>query len=411
MDSPFKPLSGQRWLPFKNVGKLPIPPFAVMAIVSDGKEGFRTPSGGTPPGGDGTEEHNGSYVIRCDRPSSGTVSELFQDAGDVLINGPLEVQPGRYGEGTQDYPALALIRVDENLRPGVYLGYGNSNDTSGLTENEIRTRNFDKLRRFTLELGGGAFRFVGFNGCPKTEFTDPEFPQIKYRVGLVAPAYKDLAYRFASNNNAWTTTEAHSLVALGDLTMGSGFDFDAETVVDDGERKTVGVRLRAGGVYSVSLSGRIRSSDAPAFGMIGLVVASNREGRLPSDRVDINTLGDVPFLDGPGHPPSGALRLHNSLKLFASQVVDTQLIHTEGDDAFIYDRDPKEVGRAWMQVGGTAMMAGQPGDSFVVANPTPYEITALDLLFCVQSLPYRGYLQSFFDRIAAGETNSGQTQT
>lgn len=392
MDTPFRPSDGQRWLPFKNVGDKTIPAFGVLTASSEKSKVAPTTV-------TGVSEIDGSYVLRGQSTNASNVLELYQDAGSVFLNSEMPVKPDGFGRCTQDYPAMALIRVDKELRPGVFVGYGSSED-----------RDSTKYKHFALELGGGAFRFLGFDGCPETQYKDPASPGVKFRVGLVTAAYKDLAPRFGAIGTA-TTIEGHSLMSIADAHRvdGSAFDFDpaySGVISGTGANLIAGFKLRAQGAYIVSASATVSSNDAPAGALIGFTVLTDRAGFTEAERAQLTDLADLPTGTGPSGV-GASLGGISSIPLYTSQKVDTQLYHTENEDAEIYYRETQEKYRFKSQVAGTSIFTAFAGDSIVIANQTPYSVLAQNLRFIIHSIPTRGYAVNFFSRIAEESAHGG----
>ncbi|MCC9608511.1 hypothetical protein LOC68_09905 [Blastopirellula sp. JC732] len=156
-----------RWLPFVNRGTREIPPFAVMAPATI------SPSSSLKLGAVETADDDACLRLA---PVDEAHAQL-QDAGLLFVNGPQTVPVRRRGNCVQSGVIQALVRQDESdgidhralVRPDVLLG---------ATED-----------CFALGAGGSAYRFLGFEGCPATEYRDPANLQQRYRIGWVTPSY------------------------------------------------------------------------------------------------------------------------------------------------------------------------------------------------------------------------------
>ncbi|MFI4875944.1 MAG: hypothetical protein ACIALR_11420 [Blastopirellula sp. JB062] len=153
--------AAERRLPFANQGGRTIPPFAVMA----------------PDQADAVESIDHEGVLRMGPPTQRHVAT--QDAGWLMTNGPYAIPPNARGSCLQGEIVQALIRQDRAagqaslLAPGAALGVQRDS--------------------FGLVAGGGAFRFLGYAGCPASDFRDVGRPQDRFRVGWVAPSYASAA--------------------------------------------------------------------------------------------------------------------------------------------------------------------------------------------------------------------------
>lgn len=85
-----------RWLPVFNATspKETIPGFALMAVA-------------------GGVVLNGQHVFNVAKHDSGIASESNQFPSRMIFNGPTPIPPERYGQGTQDCPARALIEAED----------------------------------------------------------------------------------------------------------------------------------------------------------------------------------------------------------------------------------------------------------------------------------------------------------
>ena len=78
---------GRRWLSIRNDSGEEIPPFAVLRLT-------------------GLESRSGQTVFVVSKPDATTVADsLMGDRSKILVNGPQRILDGKYGAGTQEYPA------------------------------------------------------------------------------------------------------------------------------------------------------------------------------------------------------------------------------------------------------------------------------------------------------------------
>ncbi|EAQ81655.1 hypothetical protein [Blastopirellula marina] len=160
-------ISARSWLSFVNRGSQEIPPFAVMSPATIAARSS------TKLGAIETADQDALLRLALvDAPHA-----AFQDAGLLFVNGPQAVPPGTRGSCSQGAIVQALIRQDASdgvdhralVRPDSLLGA--AADCLGLIA------------------GGTAFRFLGFDGCPTTDYRDRRQPQQRFRVGWVTPSF------------------------------------------------------------------------------------------------------------------------------------------------------------------------------------------------------------------------------
>ncbi|UUO04618.1 hypothetical protein M4951_14590 [Blastopirellula sp. J2-11] len=160
-------ISAPRWLSFVNRGSQEIPPFAVMSPATIAARSS------TKLGAIETADQDALLRLALvDAPHA-----AFQDAALLFVNGPQAVPPATRGSCSQGAIVQALIRQDASdgvdhqalVRPDSLLGA--AGDCLGLIA------------------GGSAFRFLGFDGCPTTDYRDRRQPQQRFRVGWVTPSF------------------------------------------------------------------------------------------------------------------------------------------------------------------------------------------------------------------------------
>lgn len=159
--------SALRWLPFVNRGAREIPPFAVMAPATI------SPGSSLKLGAIETADQDACLSLApVDAPHA-----QLQDAALLFVNGPQAVPVRRRGNCVQSGVIQALVRQDDGdgidhrtlVRPDVLLGAAEDS--------------------FALGAGGSAYRFLGFHGCPATEYRDPANLHQRFRIGWVTPSY------------------------------------------------------------------------------------------------------------------------------------------------------------------------------------------------------------------------------
>lgn len=103
-------LADIRWRPVRNTTDETIPPFAVMAFYAsrraDGSV-YRPYEDGEQSNLSSQEVRDGQVIWLVKKP--GEQDEALQQPALLIFNSALEIAPGQYGLGTQDWPAPALM--------------------------------------------------------------------------------------------------------------------------------------------------------------------------------------------------------------------------------------------------------------------------------------------------------------
>ncbi|MEW4564723.1 hypothetical protein AB1K70_19440 [Bremerella sp. JC770] len=340
MDSPSRPTDAQRWLRFRNTGTDIIPPFAVIGPQHDRDQAY-----------DAVESNKTvDFALRLGRPHAAVTRD--QDASLFYINGSLEVRPNHFARCTQTGMMQALIGYPTDSLPA--WGDGLSMDTS------------QSSTPFYLVPGGGAYKFIDFDGCPKTTFKDSTRTGYTFKVGWIVPA------SVSSVLNGMVITDDGTLTTLetGDILPFDGRDNPAISsfgsipayTSEQGELEDRGFfRVTATGYYLLNASARIRALDAPINGNIGgglqLTCRTNRIGPdefQTADQIEAATAaGDLEEIT------TSFLRLHAE-----EQPADTQMVEGEAT----------ENHRHWQTVTGSTVLSLTEGELFFIYNPTGYQL-------------------------------------
>lgn len=349
MDSPRRPDDMQRWFRFKNVGTAKIPAYAVIGPQADSQDEY-----------DAIETSSEvDYQLRLGRASA--ASSQGQDASLFYFNGSQEIQPKKLGRCTQYGMMQALIGYPTDSPPS--WGDGLSIDTSQTST------------PFYLVPGSGAYRFIDFDGCPKTTFKDSTRTGYTFKVAWIVPASQGTVLDGAIIKDAGTdvTLEAGGILLYSgsnsenpDLVpfgLSDALPYSSET----NDLKTRGFhRINTTGNYLLNFTARIRSTDSDINTSIPstlrLTVRTNRVGE--SDV--FNTADQVEALAAAGElDEESADYIFRKLQVTAEeQPADTNLVEGE----------VTEKRRHYQTVTGSTVLSLTEGELLFIYNPTSYEI-------------------------------------
>lgn len=347
MDSPSRPADAQRWLRFQNMATEAIPPFAVI---------------GPQPGEDDTVDAIASsntldFALRLGR--SHTAARHPQDAGLYYVNGSHEIPPKTLGRCTQTGMMQALIGYPSDKPPA--WGDGLSIDTS------------QKKTPFYLVPGAGAFKFIDFDGCPKTQFKDEARTGYKFRVAWIVPTSQATTLDGAILKDSQTL----ATLAGGDLLSFSGRDNPelirfglSENLPFSSETQSLLARgfhrINTTGHYLLTFTARIRGTDADVNTNIPsnliLTCRTNRIGNS-SEFYTADQVESLAASDGLSESDDD-YDLHTLCVEAEDQPADTQL--NEGETV--------EVHRHWQTVSGSTVLSMSEGELFFIYNSTLHEI-------------------------------------
>ncbi len=345
MNYPTDPLAQQRHLAFKNVSRERIPGFAIIGPQEDtGGEIDAILS-----------DDNIDYALRLGRASA--VATSGQDAGLFYINGPQPVEPKSAGKCYQAGMMQALIGYDEDSPPA--WGDGLSIDTSQTST------------PFYLVPGGGAYKFIDFDGCPKTTFKDSQRTGYKFRVGWIVPASQSTALDgvIIKDNGTLATLEAGDILPLSgrdNPTLATfGLSDSLSTTTEATSLRTRGFyRVNTTGNYLFNFTARIRSTDSDinvnVSGNLKLYCRTNRIGN--SD--EFYTADQIESTTGDGSLDGDDFAFHNLRVGAEDQPADTNLVEGE----------VTEKHRHWQTVSGSTVLSMTEGELLFIYNPTGYEL-------------------------------------
>lgn len=361
MDSPSRPNDAQRWLRFKNVASETIPPFAVVGPQLDRDDTF-----------DAVETSSDlDFALRLGRPHA--AAPRGQDASLFYINGSQEIAPNRLGRCTQTGMMQALIGYESDKPPT--WGESLAIDTS------------QAKAPFYLVPGAGAYKFIDFDGCPRTTFKDPTRTGSTFRVGWVVPASNTFgAGGLRIVDDVPLVTLASGEVMKSDTLdevdyVSYGYQNDRRFELTDTDfvqaRQRGFYRIDVPGIYLLTLSASIRSTDVPVHGNYIEEGTGSYTPKIVArtTRVDRSTSTIPPTqeaVDGLLNASGGFyFDAYSSPHRF-----NTLLLHTPEQAADTHKEDGEIVvnRRLWHSVSGSDVFEFAAGDYFFIYNPTPYEI-------------------------------------
>ncbi|QDU75427.1 hypothetical protein Pan97_24590 [Bremerella volcania] len=346
MESPSRPTDAQRWLRFTNVGAETIPPFAIVGPQHDQNETY-----------DAIESNNDvDFALRLGRPHA---TQHGHDASLFYINGYQDIRPSSRGRCTQTGMMQALIGYPNNSPPA--WGDGLSIDAS-----QTKTP-------FYLVPGSGGYKFIDFDGCPKTTFRDSTRTDYQFQIGWIVPASQSMVLDGAIIKDSSTLTtlpaggiltfsgrDNPELVSFG-LSRSRSYSSEVESLQARGFHC-----IHTTGHYLLSFTARVRSTDSD----INTNIASNLLLTCRTNRVgntqEFKTADQVEALAAAGDlDEESADYIFHKLRVAAEdQPADTNLV--EGETV--------EVHRHWQTVSGSTVLELTEGELLFIYNPTGYEI-------------------------------------
>ncbi len=345
MNSPIRAIDAQRWLRFTNAGTDAIPPFAVL--------GPQMGAGGAFDAVEATSESD--FALRLGRPHA--AERRDQDGALWYLNGPQEVRPNSMGRCTQTGMMQALIGYPKDKSPA--WGDRLSIDTS------------QAPTPFYLVPGGGGYRFVDFDGCPKTTFKDARRTDYQFRVGWIVPASQSTALDgvVIKDNGTLATLAAGGILPLSGRDNPELATFGlSDRVSSSSETASLRARgfhrIHTTGSYLLNFTARIRSTDSDininVSGNLKLICRTNRIGNSEA----FYTADQIEALAADGELVGDDYAFHQLRVGAEDQPADTNRV--EGEVV--------EKHRHWQTVTGSTVLSMTEGELLLIYNPTGYEL-------------------------------------
>jgi len=346
MDSPSRPSDAQRWLRFKNVGSERIPPYAILGPQTDREEKYDAIETSEPL----------DFALRLGRPHADARQQ--RDAALFYVNGSQVISPKTLGRCTQTGMMQALIGYEENSPPA--WGDGLSIDTS---QTKVP---------FYLVPGSGAYKFIDFDGCPKTTFKDSQRTGYKFKVGWIVPAssstvldgviIKDGETLASLSPGGILPCDGRDNPSIALFGLSASLDYSSET---DSLQARGFHRVSTTGKYLFNFTARIRSTDSAineqVAGTLKLICRTNRVGNSS----EFQTADQVESLTAAGDLEETSDTIFHKLQVRAEdQPADTNLVEGE----------VTEKHRHWQTVSGSTVLDMTEGELLFIYNPTSYEI-------------------------------------
>ncbi|MBA2116782.1 hypothetical protein [Bremerella alba] len=347
MDSPSRPTDAQRWLRFKNSGDERIPPFAIVGPQLDRDDAY-----------DAIEANDEvDFALRLGRASA--ASRQGHDAALFYLNGPQPVDPARQGRCTQTGMMQAMIGYETDSPPA--WGDGLAIDTS------------QEETPFYLVAGAGAYKFVDFDGCPKTTFKDSQRKGYTFKIGWIVPTsqgtvldgviIKDSSTLATLEPGGILTFDGRDNPELVPFGLSRSLPYSSET---ESLQARGFHRINTTGNYLLTFTARIRSSETSINtnipGNLSLLCRTNRIG----DTDEFQTADQVEALAAENDlDEENADFIFHKLRVSSEdQPADTNLVEEE-----ITERH-----RHWQTVSGSTVLDLTEGELLFIYNPTSYEM-------------------------------------
>lgn len=347
MDSPSRPADAQRWLRFKNVATEVIPPFAIVGPQWDLHEQYDAI--------ESTDERD--FALRLGRPHAAVRRVL--DASLFYVNGPHPVQPKQWGRCTQTGMMQVLIGYPDDKPPA----WG---DRLSIDTSPTRTS-------FYLIPRDGAFRFVDFDGCPRTSFKDADRKGYTFKIGWIVSASQNalLDGLIIKDSSTLAPLSSGSLLPFSGRDNPERVPFGySRTLTHTSEMESLESRgfhrINTTGHYLFQFTARVRMLDADInINIPGNLVLTCRTNRI-GDTDEFYTADQAESLaNARDLDEQDTDYIFRKLRLYAEdQPADTNLV----------DGEVIEKHRHWQLISGSTVLNLSEGELLFIYNPTPYQL-------------------------------------